>query len=282
MSLYRRIAAGVALGSAFLAAGCSSTLDGPLSSNYTESASVALVTGFGPAVQGDLKIANTSGSSQDIAWAQDCGLNAGVEMRAYRQVGGQSVLAWDSSRLPQLGCASTLIHTTIAPGDTFTFEATYLVDQILGDSLPVGEYRITLTSTLTTPVLPTELTAGALALDNTPVVPPGTDLNGTWTGASQGVSVSLALTWTADSVSGSGSYTVSATTELGCGFFGLRGTSGTVTLAAARRGDFIGGVMLFSGEGPGYSGMLTSASHLSGQFMAVDTPGCQFDLARGP
>lgn len=274
------------LGAGLVVAACSSSVDGVQTPGFQESASATVVSGLaaipylGPVVQGELVVHNLSGASRDIAWTEDgCDANAGVRLRVYRLVGGQQVLAWDSSLLPaQAGCQPQTIRTTIAAGGSDSFQATYHVADILGDSLPAGSYVVTVTSDLEVPALPQELPEGTLVLDDTPLVPPGTDLSGTWAGGVNGVFVSLSLTWTADSVYGSGRYTTQSPITLGCGLQSLA-DSGTVRLEARRRGDYIAGAMLFDGGAtPPYAGMLDTGMHLTGEFFSVDTGGCPFDI----
>lgn len=288
MSLHRVWTVWIPMIGALLGAtGCGSAVDGLQSPGLEESASAVLVTGFaavpdfGRVVRVGFVVRNTSGNSRDIAWTQGCDLDIGVRLRVYRQDGGRRVLAWDSSRLPaQVGCQTQTIRTTIAPGDSDTFYATYRLDQVLGDSLPPGSYQLTVTSELVAPALPGELPAGTLMLDDSPLVPPGTDLSGTWAGGVDGVFVTLSLTWTPDSVYGSGRYTTYAPNTLGCGL-GTLGDSGTVRLEARRRGDYIGGTMIFDDVvQPPYGGMLDTAMHISGEFFSVDTGPCPFDVAR--
>lgn len=287
MNLHRAWTAGLwTLGAALPLAACSSSVVGVQTPGFQESASASVVSGLaavtylGPVVQGGLVVRNTSGTSRDIAWTENgCDANAGVRLRAYRLVGGQPVLAWDSSLLPaQPGCQPQTIRTTIAAGGSDAFQATYHVADILGDSLPAGSYVVTVTSDLQAPTLPQELPEGTLVLDDTPLVPPNTDLSGTWAGGVNGVFVSLSLTWTADSVYGSGRYTTQSPITLGCGLQSLA-DSGTVRLEARRRGDYIAGAMTFDGgTEPPYAGVLDTGMHLSGEFFSIDAGDCAFDI----
>ncbi len=117
------------------------------------------------------------------------------------------------------------------------------------------------------------------AIGGTP--PPDTNLAGTWSGAAGGVSVSLQLTWTADSVTGTGGYSVGPVNTLGCGGENLTGT-GQVTLSAARSGVALHGHMVFSDTlwTPPYSGTLQSNDRITGSFMSVDRGSCELDLVR--
>ena len=288
MHLHRAWTAGIwGLGAAVALAACSSTVDGVQTPGFQESASAMVVSGLaavtylGSVLQGGLVVRNTSGASRQIAWTGNgCDTNVGIRLRVYRLVGGQQVLVWDSARLPaQSGCQSQTFRGTLAPGDSDVFRATYRLDQVLGDSLPVGSYVVTVTSDLVAPALPQELPGGTLVLDDTQLVPPGTNLSGTWEGGVNGVFVAMSLTWTADSVYGSGRYTTQSPITLGCGLQSLA-DSGTVRLEARRQGDYVAGAMTFDGAiGPPYAGVLDTGMHLTGEFFSVDTGPCPFDVA---
>jgi hypothetical protein len=124
--------------------------------------------------------------------------------------------------------------------------------------------------------------AAALAVACSSATPPTMDpaLNGPWTSHTLKVDVLLNLTWTADSVTGSGTYNV-LNGGMGCGGGTLHGT-GSVTFAAARSADtIITGHMAFdNGWSPPYRGTLSGTS-IAGQFMSVDTGTCPFDLFKG-
>jgi hypothetical protein len=109
-----------------------------------------------------------------------------------------------------------------------------------------------------------------------------TSLDGPWSthAAGTGVGVVLNLVWSADSVTGSGTYTA-LDQSLGCGGTTLRG-SGTVRFVAGRSGAAISGAMLFdNGWTPPYTGSLENGSHISGAFRSIDAGSCGFDLYRG-
>jgi len=111
-------------------------------------------------------------------------------------------------------------------------------------------------------------------------VPPGTNLDGQWTGSSHGVTVTFSLHWTADSVLGSGTWSVAGTNTLGCGGGTLAG-NGTVTFAAHRTGDQIAGSTQFSnGWGPPFLGVLTDVNTLGAHWMSIDAGPCPITLVR--
>lgn len=108
-------------------------------------------------------------------------------------------------------------------------------------------------------------------------------LDGPWsTHTTLGFGLVLTLSWTADSVTGTGSYSSIAGNGLRCGGETLSGT-GTVRLAAARTSAAsIAGYMSFdNGWMPPYSGTLTDSSHIAGEFHSVDQGPCTLDLFRG-
>lgn len=105
-------------------------------------------------------------------------------------------------------------------------------------------------------------------------------LDGAWTARSFGVAALLQLTWTKDSVKGSGTYTV-LDNSLACGGGTLRG-SGTVTLRASRSGSAIAGFMAFdNGWSPPYTGTLSGNSRIDGSFRSIDAGSCAFPLFFG-
>src|SRR5512146_1125193 len=87
-------------------------------------------------------------------------------------------------------------------------------------------------------------------------------LDGPWSTHLSGVGLVLDLEWSADSVKGTGTYTVIGNT-LGCGGSTLTG-NGSLTLAAARTSaSSIRGTMRFdNGWAPPYDGMLVESSRI--------------------
>lgn len=119
-----------------------------------------------------------------------------------------------------------------------------------------------------------------LACGGTTTAPKDDALDGAWTARSFGVAALLELTWTKDSVKGSGTYTVLGNT-LACGGGTLKG-SGTVTLRASRAGSAIVGVMAFdNGWAPPYTGTLANNSRIDGSFRSIDAGSCAFPLFFG-
>ena len=268
-------------------AGCSASLSGPrsdLSGNLRETASATIVASGsesgGRAVLTVIDLENVGGSTETVTWGLDCSGAGAVNLRVYRSTGGSQVLAWSSTALPRvLGCPTQLIKRTIDPAGHVQLQFTVPVESILGDSLPAGTYVLTATA-LTSPELPGEVPAGTLTLAKGIVAPPGTDLDGTWTGAANGLSLSLTLHWTADSVTGTGTYSASSSNTFGCGGGTLRGT-GTVSYAAARKQDqFQGGIKFSSDWYPPFGGVLVDQRTIAGAFMSVDRGPCYLTLTR--
>jgi len=105
-------------------------------------------------------------------------------------------------------------------------------------------------------------------------------LDGAWTTRASGVAVLVTLTWTADSVTGAGTYTM-LSNMLGCGGQGLSG-SGTLIFRAARPQSQVSGVMRFdNGWSPPYTGQLVDSSRIEGAFGSVDAGSCPFPLFHG-
>jgi hypothetical protein len=114
---------------------------------------------------------------------------------------------------------------------------------------------------------------------HTSTAPIDTSLDGPWTSHTLSVDVLINLTWTADSVKGSGTYTVIRNT-LGCGGGTLTG-NGAVDFAASRSGNALSGHMAFdNGWTPPFSGTLTS-DIIAGRFMSVDAGTCDYTLFHG-
>jgi hypothetical protein len=120
----------------------------------------------------------------------------------------------------------------------------------------------------------------AVACSDAATTPQDHSLDGAWTSRSFGVTSLLNLTWTRDSVKGTGTYFV-IDNSLGCGGITLHG-SGTVSFRASRSGAMITGAMIFdSGWSPSYSGTLEDNSRVVGGFRSIDAGTCPFDLIFG-
>ncbi|HEX8941993.1 MAG TPA: hypothetical protein VF785_02580 [Gemmatimonadaceae bacterium] len=119
-----------------------------------------------------------------------------------------------------------------------------------------------------------------VACSDAATAPQSDSLNGAWTSRSSGVTSLLNLTWTRDSVNGTGTYFV-IDNALGCGGGSLQG-SGTVSFRASRSGATVTGVMTFdNGWTPPYIGTLEDNSRIVGGFRSVDAGSCSYDLFFG-
>lgn len=268
-------------------AGCSASVSGPrsdLSGNIRETASATIVASGtesgGRAVLTVIDLEDVGGSTETITWGVDCGGAGAVSVRVYRNDAGSQTLVWSSTALPRvLGCPTQLIKQTIDPAGHVQLQFSVPVESILGDSLPAGAYVLTATA-LTNPELPGEVPAGTLTLSKGIVAPPGTDLDGTWGGSANGFALSLNLHWTADSVTGTGTYDASASNTFGCGGGTLRGT-GTVKYAGSRKQDeFQGFIQTSGGWSPPFKGVLADQRTIAGAFMSVDRGPCYLTLTR--
>jgi hypothetical protein len=120
----------------------------------------------------------------------------------------------------------------------------------------------------------------AVACGATVTASQSSSLDGVWTTRSSGVAASLTLKWTADSVTGSGTY-VAFDNVLGCGGGTLKG-SGTMTFAAARSQSSVTGYMKFdNGWTPPYIGTLEDNARINGGFMSIDRGPCPFTFIFG-
>jgi hypothetical protein len=265
-------------------AACTATIttgDGSANPNFTESAQSSIISGeSGRAVFTTLTITNVGLTPQILTWGVDCGGSGPFDLRAYRQVNNVRVLAWSSTALPRLvECPTLLVQRTLNSGDAVTLTRTIPVSSILGDSLPAGSYVFT-AQAATTPAIGGEVSADTLALTSSVVGGPGANLDGTWLGASRGVSVTLDLHWFADSVVGGGTFTVTGDNTLGCGGGTLRGT-GSVTLTALRSGDQVSGAISFgNGWTPPFLAVLLDTLTLGGAFGSIDQGPCPLTLTR--
>lgn len=247
--------------------------------SFRESAAVQVDSSGVRTLTATVTVENLTGTPAPLQWSEDCALNGPVRLRVFR---GTEVI-WDSQRyLPFQGCPATLINSFVDPHGSAAYGYRIPVGKILGDSLAPGDYTLSVEPTFVSPVSTKEVPAGHLTLADPVAVPPGTNLDGQWSGSSGDLMMSFTLAWTADSVHGTGTFKLTGASDAQCVEPELQG-SGAVGFVAARDGDVVGGYLVFgTAYGPPYSGRLTSATRFEGKTMNVDTPGCPITLTRGP
>jgi hypothetical protein len=258
---------------------CSSSGTEPASvvdGDILETASIRIDSSAARTLVATLTLENLAAADRQILWGEDCIGNGPLDVRMYRG----DVLVWESARAgPLLECPVRAIQSTMSAKGSVSFERQMAIAGVLGDSLAGGVYRFTVQSTVAAPVLSAHVDVGSLTVADPIAVPPGTNLSGLWNGSTGGLSVSLALTWTADSVYGSGTYGSSATGGA-CVVPSLH-TAGSMSLAARRAGDVVTGGFVFDvGYGPPYGGRLRSATQFDGVIHSVDAGGCALVLTR--
>jgi len=105
------------------------------------------------------------------------------------------------------------------------------------------------------------------------------DLDGPWSSHDFNIGVVLNLTWTADSVKGSGTYTV-LQNSLGCGGGTLQGDGGVTFAASISSGSIVGHMAFDNGWTPPYRGTLEGTT-IDGAFQSIDAGPCFFPLFKG-
>jgi hypothetical protein len=105
-------------------------------------------------------------------------------------------------------------------------------------------------------------------------------LSGTWSGSNAGLSVTITLRQSGDSIAGSGNFQVSKSASFGCGGESLP-PSGSVRIAGhLASGELEGRMNFANGWTPPYFAPVVSPDTLSGHFMSMDRGGCPLVLVR--
>jgi hypothetical protein len=276
------------LAAAALLAGvaCSATVDPNGDSGEPLHATVAATidSSFQRALVATLSVANRSNLSQTIHWSDDCVGNGTVDIHVIRN----GAVIWNSALMPpDPACPTQQITSSLAAGVVGGFGRRVELRAILGDSIAAGQYDVVAVPTITStpsPSLVSPLDLGVWTIADPIVVPPGTSLDGSWTGTASGLALTLTMHWTSDSVTGTGTYTTQPPASFACAGGTIGAPTGPVQLLGSRDNDLIGGRLLFdAGEGPPFYGHLRSADSVDVTVTTIDTPSCALELKRtGP
>jgi hypothetical protein len=250
-----------------------------IAGNFHETAS-ASPSPLRAAVDVGLLLANQSAQPETLLSSARGSCNGAIVARAWRHTQGRLVLAWTSTSLAAVPCPGHALPVIVAPHTAIQLTREIGNTELLGDSLPADTYTFTLSADLASPSLPGEVATSPVAVSRAFIVPPGTVLDGTWLGGADGIVLTLPLHWTADSVTGTGTYQIVLPNTNHCGGGTLRG-SGHITFRAARTEDHVTGSMSFdNGWGPPYIAVQTAVGELDGHFMSVDAGPCPMPLTR--
>ncbi|HEV8409208.1 MAG TPA: hypothetical protein VGQ30_01785 [Gemmatimonadaceae bacterium] len=154
------VAAELAVGCGAIAACGRSVLNPSGAGVVVTSASVALVS-TKDTVRAQLTLKNISDTVATVHFSV-CTFLDGLSVRAYR-AGGPTVPVWDSGLNDLVACDDPEL-LTLQPGESHLFAQKHSVAQILGDSLPSGSYRFTVSALYFRPSLPAEMGTVTLSL----------------------------------------------------------------------------------------------------------------------
>jgi hypothetical protein len=143
------------------AAACERSVLGPSAGGVTVVSAAASLVPTKDTVFAQITLKNVSDTATTIYYST-CTIGAGLSVRAYRE-GGSALLAWDSGLQHTSVCDSPDL-ITLQPGESHLFTQKHGVAQILGDSLPTGSYRFTVSALYFRPSLPAEMGAATLSL----------------------------------------------------------------------------------------------------------------------
>src|SRR6185437_11086547 len=271
------------LAAACLLAGfaCSATVDPTADSGEPLHAavSISIDSSLQRTLVAALSVTNRSNLSQTIHWSDDCVGNGTVDIHVIRN----GAVIWNSALMPpDPACPTQQITSSLAAGVVGGFGRRVELRAILGDSIAAGQYDVVAVPTITStpsPSLVSPLDLGVWTIADPIVVPPGTSLDGSWTGTASGLALTLTMHWTSDSVTGTGTYTTQPPASFACAGGTIGASTGPVQLLGVRDNDVVGGRLVFGGaDGPPFHGHLRSADSVDIVDTTIDTPSCALEL----
>jgi len=105
-------------------------------------------------------------------------------------------------------------------------------------------------------------------------------LSGSWSGSKGGLTVTIALQQSGDSITGSGNFEVVAIGSLGCGGESLPASGSLRMTGHLAAGEFQGRMNFGDVWTPPFLGVVIAPDTLRGHFMSIDRGGCPLDLVR--
>jgi hypothetical protein len=105
-------------------------------------------------------------------------------------------------------------------------------------------------------------------------------MNGNWRGSNGGLSVTIALQQSGDSVTGSGNFRLESNASFGCGGESLPNGGSLRMTGHLAAGEFQGRMNFGNAWTPPYLGVVSASDTLRGHFMSVDRGGCPLVLIR--
>jgi hypothetical protein len=136
---------------------------GPIAGGVTVASVSASLVPTMDTVVAQLTLKNVGDTATTVQYST-CTFLAGLSVRAYRE-GGSTMPAWDSGLDDNAACDSPDL-ITLQPGESHLFAQRHGVAQILGDSLPSGSYRFTVSALYFRPSLPIEMATSTLSLQH--------------------------------------------------------------------------------------------------------------------
>jgi hypothetical protein len=146
------------LGVVIVVMACNRSPAGPVTEHRLRAVAATNLADNGVHVVATLTVHNDSSAAQLLEYG-GCGP---IAVRVYRTDAANAI--WDSDRAIHTLCTQGASALTIASGDSHEFRRTLTNTDILGDSLPDGTYRFTVSGRSLNPSLPTEIETGTLSL----------------------------------------------------------------------------------------------------------------------